>query len=89
MSIQDKITALPEWLTPAFKPEPKRVGPMDLAQYWECQAEAALARLALARDEWVSRSHHRSCDAVVHYHAQCTCHGERDALLAALEPPHG
>ena len=78
MNIQQRIAGLPEW--------PLTQGEVDWYDGLRV-AEAALARLALAR-EWVSLSpHYIQCDSWRQAAKPCTC--GRDALLAALEVPRG
>ena len=86
MTLTDKIAALPKWMVPALTPEPRRSGPFDAEQYWMAQFEAALARIALAR-EWIALDcMHSNCP---HQYdrpgVECSC--TRSALLKALEPP--
>ena len=74
-NLQTRLDALPEYIkAPAMGSLPK--------YQVEANFDAALARLAEAR-EWIGKRHHHGC--AVEIGDSCTC--GRDALLKKLEVP--
>ena len=96
IDLQAKIDALPEWPKPIARVGPYKIygdhkyavyddGNSAETPYQTDLAQAALARLALAR-EWAAKApHHVSCAAWCQSSKDCTC--GRDALLKAMEVP--
>jgi hypothetical protein len=85
MTLTDKIAALPEWPV-----EPVLIGPTAERDYYKrgqyemARAEAALARLELAR-EWIKYRGHRHGCKWLRKDRVCTC--GLFAALAALRRP--
>ena len=88
-----KIAALPEWpdindyaskfVLPSGVSVTYSYPDADV-KFVSVQLDAALARLALAR-EWIEEAHLSYCDINMRSNGRCDC--GRDALLAALEEP--
>ena len=95
MNIADEIAALPEWpsrgpvdsLIKHF-PNNKVIEASAIAGFAQAQADAALTRLALARRLLLETRHSfgTASDGVV-FRDIAQWVKDRDALLAAMEPP--
>jgi hypothetical protein len=81
--LDKRIAGLPEW------PDPYEHSDRLTAEF---TIDAALARLALAR-EWIEQSEHHGhlawCELAPNFIEGCVCACGRDALLKALEVPRG
>jgi hypothetical protein len=90
MDIKEQIAALPKEpeRPKILRPERSVGAESQWTVYQFNRAEAALARLALAR-EWIEAAHQSDCDLFtddgMRSFYSCTC--GRDALLKALEVP--
>jgi hypothetical protein len=88
MTIQDELAKLPEW--PKLKGKASSAPHRTWYDYEHLRANAALARLAAAR-EWIESQPHGvqpngiDCDKFRTILRGCTC--GRDALLKAMEAP--
>jgi hypothetical protein len=92
MSIQEQIDALPEWPDKenvdhriSLFPGNQVIKASAIAAFAQEQGDAALARLALARERLIRIGHDRDCAVICTTESSCDC--ESGMVLKALEVP--